>query len=148
MTGAFWIAFLSDGQVVRQKSLDELENRETAWKQLLNYLEQHPEITIRSLQVIVNGIIYNTPTISKRSEVKNDGDPCNFWCYQKAGLITFGADAGQQSHYYGLSYRCGSFRHYMWINTSNNEVSIEICDIDKEYREKLIETFYSTRIEK
>ena len=145
---AFWLVFLSDGQVVKQRDLDELESRDTAWKQLLNYLEAHPEITITSIQVIVNGIIHNTPTISKRSEIKNDGDPCNFWCYQKNGMIIYGEDYGKADHYYGLSYRVGSYRTYLWINTENNEVHIEICDINKEYREILIEDFYKTRIPK
>lgn len=145
---AFWIAFLSDGQVVRQKELDELETKDTAWRQLLNYLETHPETTITSIQVIVNGIIHNTPTVSKRSEIKNDGEPCNFWCYQKTGLIAYGAEFGKTTHYYGLSYRVGQYRHYTWIDTETGQTFVEICDIDGEYRERLIEDFYKTRTSK
>jgi len=142
---SFWIAFLSDGQVVRQSELDDLGNRKTAWLQLIDYLQQHSEITIQSIQIVVNGIIYNTPTISKYAEKKNDGDPCHFWFYQKHGMIVYGNDAGKTDNYYGISYRVGKFRHYMWINVDNNEVHVEICDIEKEYRESLIEEFFLTR---
>lgn len=143
---AFWLAFLSDGQVVRQKDLEDAETKETAWRQLLNYLEKHPETTITSIQVIANGIVYNTPSVSKHSIIKNDGEPCNFWCYQKNGLIAYGTDFGKVDHYYGLSYRVGQYRHYLWINTETNETHVEICDINKEWREGLIEDFYKTRI--
>jgi hypothetical protein len=139
---AKWIVYLSDGQVVKSDELEEIDSSKTAWLQLMDYLRDKVELEIRSIQLVINGVVYNTPSISKRASVVSDGDPCRFWCFQKVGrLIYGGADV---DHWYGLSYRVGEYRHYTWVNTQTNETYSEVHSILNQ-RESTIEKFYDDR---
>lgn len=140
---SYWIAYLSDGQVVKQKDLEEVDATLSAWLQLLKYLNEHKELEIRNIQLVVNGRVYNTPSLSTRASFVSDGKPCRLWCYQKVARDIIGGDNSNQ-HFLGLSYRLGEYRHYTWVDTTTNESYIEICNLDNP-REQTIENFYNER---
>lgn len=137
---AYWIAYLSDGQVVKQKDLESIDKTRTGWLQLKEYLFYHPKLDIRMIQLVVNGRVYNTPSLSPRAT--NDGKPNRLWCYQRYDKIIAGGS--EDEHFFSISYRLGDFRHYTWVNTLTNESHIEICSVDNP-REKVIEDFYDSR---
>lgn len=134
-----WIVSLSDGQTIKE---DELQGKLSPWLQLRNYLLEHKEKKITSIQVVINRVVYNTPSIrnKKNAEFINEGNPDRLWFAKKETMIFFGG--WKPESYYGLSYRVGDYRHWLWINTANNETHFEVKLIKGNEREEKIEKFY------
>lgn len=132
---------LSDGQTIVETKLINNGNKLSPWLQLLNYLRKNKDKKILSIQVVINGKIYNTPRLQHKTNAKfvDSDKPDRLWCSKKASQIFVGGWTYSSS--YGLSYRFGDYRHYLWIDEKTNETHTEIVPI-KGHREEVIEKFY------
>lgn len=135
---AYWFAYLSDGQCVSEKDLYEEDNQTNPWLRMMEYLKKNG-ITVSSVQLIVNGRVYNTPSITNRGKFYCEGEPCNLWCQKRFNAITFGEY--EENLYYGISYKVGDYRHYLWVNVENNESFVEIKNCNG-LNERYIDQFY------
>jgi len=139
---ANWICSLSDGQSISEKTLLERDPTRSAWLQFLDYLKENKDKKVTSIQLVINGFYYNTPSIAnkKNTKFKNDINPDRLWCSKKSDCIFVGGY--QRDDFYNISYRVGDYRHYMWVNLRTNDVSMEVISIYNKNREKNIELFY------
>jgi hypothetical protein len=133
-----WLVSLSDGQTIREDKLLEEKPEISAWLRLKEYLLENKDKHITSIQLIVNGYIYNTPNIVNPKA--NDGNPCHLFFHKKSDFVFIGDVS--KDEYYGFSYRIGAYRHYLWVKLKGNEVFTEIRDIKIRNQEKNIELFY------
>lgn len=133
-----WLVSLSDGQTMREDVMLEKDSSRSAWLQLRDYLLENKDKCITSIQLIINGYVYNTPNIVHPKV--NDGHPRHLFFHKRSDLIFAGGN--EKDEYYGFSYRVDNYRHYLWINLKGNEVFCEIRDINIRNQEKNIELFY------
>ena len=138
---ANWIANLSDGQTTNEREIKTNSTDEkSSWLQLIDYLKKNPSKKITSIQLVINGFVYNTPKIKTNKNCHYDEGPDRFSFHKKDSFVFLGAY--EKNSFYGFSYRVDNNRHYFWINTRNNETYMEVYKIDKRTQESNIEKFY------
>jgi len=126
-----WIVSFNDGQRLSSKDLINGDGI-NPWDKVLNYLRKNPDNAngnnkkITHLQVVVNGIWYNSPTSSKKSGFSS----CEFDSfrifYKDSAILSGGVES---DHYVSYSYRSGDYRHFLWINTENNFCYSQIINV-------------------
>lgn len=104
-------------------------------------------IRITNIQLNVNGIVYNSASLSKRSrfqckeEIADflvEDDISYFWVYGMSDWEFL--NSNQQDNYISFSFLVNSkYRIFQWINTKTNESHIEICDYSDTRNIKVIE---------
>jgi hypothetical protein len=139
-----WVAYLSDGQAVKQKDLEQEDSTVSPWLKLLQYLSNHPNLEIRNIQLISKGRVFNTPSMSHRSNFPNDGNPCNLWCFQKYfRSMSMGSELIDDDELFmGIAYKVGEYYHYIWVNQENGESFTQVKHFS-EQNEQVIEKFYN-----
>lgn len=134
-----WIASLSNGQ---QLSMRELNNGDgtNPWDKVVNYIRKN-DLQITHLQLIVNGKVYNSPSLSRNASFRSNTSIDKFWIFYKHAANLAGDQ--QSENYIAFSYRIGDFRNFFWVNTHNNFCYTQILNVvDPSTREE--EAFVST----
>jgi len=143
-----WIVSFNDGQRISSKMLLAKYPKKNPWDYVINFLKKNKynvdgsRKQITHLELIVNGIRYNGPSVSNESFSSTNGYS-RFWVLQKAGFI-FGDGRPKQDHVIGISYRNGSFRYILWVNEMNNDSHMQIINLSDP---KTKQDFYFINIE-
>ena len=127
---AKWIVSLNDGQ---QISIDDLldESRVNPWRKLLDYLKikdiDGNQKYVTLVQLVVNGVVYNSPSLSKVSPFYSGENVSKFWIFFK-DIVNF-AKGDNTDNFISFSYRVGDYRNFLWVNTKNNFVYTQILNV-------------------
>jgi len=124
-----WIVSVSDGQRISSNSFDSNVN---PWDKVLEYLRKNLDINqekkyITHVELIVNNVRYNSPTLSKNSLFLSSEDFGKFWIFYKH--VSDLAGGNRKDNYTGLSYRLGDYRHFLWVNEKNNFSYSQILNV-------------------
>ena len=127
-----WIVSLSDGRKFNSKDLIG-EDKSNPMMKLVDYLRKNPidptgkELYITHMEIVCNGIRYNSPTLSKASMFPGTTEVKNFWVfYNSSSRLDKPGDTTVQVAY---SYKCGDYRHFFWVNTSNNFTYSQVLNV-------------------
>ena len=125
-----WIVSLNDGQQISSDKL--MGDNKNPWTRLLEYLKNNKlnsdgeSKKITHISIIVNGVIYNSPSMNLKSNFKSSEGINRPWVFYRST-----ADLGStnQTHHMSFSYRCGDYRHFFWVNTENNSVYTQVINV-------------------
>lgn len=126
---AQWIVSFNDGQRISSKNLEG-----NPWKKILSYLSSNSlnangeNKKITHIELIVNGVRYNSPTLSKKSTFQGTEEIGKFWIlYKDTALV--GVKDSNAENFMAYSYRLGNYRSIFWVNTKTNHTYQQILDI-------------------
>jgi len=116
----YWIVSLDNGERLSSK---DLEGGQNPFTKVLEYIRTNVDLKgnkrkITHVELIVNNVRYNSPSLSKRSSFcSNDNLEMFYVMYKDSAVLNTGV-AGD--NYVAYSYRLGEYRHFFWVNTKNN----------------------------
>jgi len=130
-----WVVSFNDGQRMNMRSLlQKLEPpRNNPWRFILRYLKENPDNAdgtkkeITHIELIVNGVRFNTPTSSRNSKFASCFDR-KYWIFGRSSRDIFGGSG--EEHLIGLSYRLDGYRLMQWVNTKNCSSYIQILNVE------------------
>ncbi len=126
-----WVVSFNDGQRIAASNLLQNNSKENPWEYVLGYLKKNPtnvnggDKKITHIELIVRGARYNSPSNSKSSLFYSE-EVKNFWIFYKS-LGNLNDSSNEE--YVAYSYRLGDYRHFFWVNTSNNNCYAQILNV-------------------
>lgn len=123
---AEWTAYLSDGRSINERDL-YVEGEELPFKKLVKYCVKN-NISITAITATVEGIRFNSPSVSERGNFVSTIKPERFWISYRERFLPI---QGIASTFMGISWRVEDTRTTMWIKIGGDTpISwIEIRDL-------------------
>jgi hypothetical protein len=124
-----WIVSLSDGQRISYNNLVAEDNK-NPWDKITAYLKENnigkeEKKYITHVELIVNGVRYQSPSLSRNAVFKTSEEIKGFWVFYKSVMNL----SGSQEDYVSVSYRLGDYRYFLWVNQQNNVTYTQILNM-------------------
>lgn len=108
-----WTAFLNDGRSINDKDLF-IPKEDLPFKKLVKYVTKE-DLTINAVTLNVNGIRYNSPSLSERGNFVSAIKPEKFWIFFRDRYLMM---QNRSSSFVGLSWKLGDYRTILWVSTT------------------------------